>query len=120
MDAHAPARDGPGASRDGPVLAERCTNGALNLGARADDQEEDLKQGLAGVEKVDWGVKENTATTQQYISPSDALLSPTTKKLGEIKGKRFQSAGVGMGRAGGGDSLLKRMVKSQSGRSLAG
>ena len=117
MDAHAPARDGPGASRDGPVLAERCTNGALSPGANAD---QDLKQGLAGVEKVDWGLKENTATTQQYISPSDALLSPTTKKLGEIKGKRFQSAGVGMGRAGGGDSLLKRMVKSQSGRSLAG
>ncbi|KAK5064646.1 hypothetical protein LTR84_000480 [Exophiala bonariae] len=27
-----------------------------------------------------------------YISPSDAIRSPTTKKLSEIKGKRFQNA----------------------------
>jgi Spo12 family len=27
-----------------------------------------------------------------YISPSDAMLSPTTKKLSEIKGRRFASA----------------------------
>jgi len=29
-------------------------------------------------------------TTATYISPSDAIRSPTTKKLSEIKGKRFQ------------------------------
>jgi hypothetical protein len=26
---------------------------------------------------------------QVYVSPSDAIRSPTTKKLGEIKGRRF-------------------------------
>lgn len=30
--------------------------------------------------------------SQTYISPSDAIRSPTTKKLSEIKGKRFASA----------------------------
>jgi len=32
------------------------------------------------------------STNQTYISPSDAIRSPTTKKLSEIKGKRFASA----------------------------
>ncbi|KAI1617990.1 hypothetical protein EDD37DRAFT_621422 [Exophiala viscosa] len=32
------------------------------------------------------------AQNQTYISPSDAIASPTTKKLSEIKGKRFMSA----------------------------
>jgi hypothetical protein len=26
---------------------------------------------------------------QSYISPSDTIMSPTTKKLSEMKGKRF-------------------------------
>lgn len=30
------------------------------------------------------------ASSTTYISPSDAIRSPTTKKLSEIKGKRFQ------------------------------
>jgi len=29
---------------------------------------------------------------QTYISPSDAIASPTTKKLSQIKGKRFMNA----------------------------
>ena len=29
---------------------------------------------------------------QSYISPSDTIMSPTTKKLSEIKGRRFGSA----------------------------
>ncbi|KIW97122.1 uncharacterized protein Z519_02514 [Cladophialophora bantiana CBS 173.52] len=29
---------------------------------------------------------------QTYISPSDAIRSPTTKKLSEIKGRRFMNA----------------------------
>ncbi|OAL35606.1 hypothetical protein AYO20_05225 [Fonsecaea nubica] len=32
------------------------------------------------------------AGTQTYISPSDAIRSPTTKKLSEIKGRRFMNA----------------------------
>ncbi|KEF61185.1 uncharacterized protein A1O9_02750, partial [Exophiala aquamarina CBS 119918] len=34
----------------------------------------------------------DTRATTTYISPSDAIRSPTTKKLSEIKGKRFQNA----------------------------
>ncbi|RMZ89119.1 hypothetical protein DV736_g3650, partial [Chaetothyriales sp. CBS 134916] len=37
--------------------------------------------------------KERTAATApataKYISPSDAMMSPTSKKLSEIKGRRF-------------------------------
>ncbi|OQV02070.1 hypothetical protein CLAIMM_07321 [Cladophialophora immunda] len=33
-----------------------------------------------------------TTGSQTYISPSDAIRSPTTKKLSEIKGRRFMSA----------------------------
>ncbi|ERF69332.1 hypothetical protein EPUS_04037 [Endocarpon pusillum Z07020] len=31
------------------------------------------------------------AQPQSYISPSDTIMSPTTKKLSEMKGKRFAS-----------------------------
>ncbi|RVX68148.1 hypothetical protein B0A52_08289 [Exophiala mesophila] len=34
----------------------------------------------------------STSTSSTYISPSDAIRSPTTKKLSEIKGKRYQNA----------------------------
>ncbi|KIX98176.1 uncharacterized protein Z520_06256 [Fonsecaea multimorphosa CBS 102226] len=34
---------------------------------------------------------QNTGS-QTYISPSDAIRSPTTKKLSEIKGRRFMNA----------------------------
>jgi hypothetical protein len=33
--------------------------------------------------------KYKTQTDGTYISPSDAIRSPTTKKLSEIKGKRY-------------------------------
>jgi hypothetical protein len=32
-----------------------------------------------------------------YISPSDAMLSPTSKKLSEIKGRRFAAVGGAKG-----------------------
>ena len=39
---------------------------------------------------------ENSSTKEQksqsYVSPSDTIMSPTTKKLSEMKGKRFASA----------------------------
>ncbi len=34
---------------------------------------------------------EANAQKQTYVSPSDNILSPTTKKLNELKGKRFAS-----------------------------
>jgi len=37
-----------------------------------------------------WGCSQQKhPTTTTYISPSDMIMSPTTKKLSEIKGKRF-------------------------------
>ena len=60
----------------------------------------------------------DAAQAHSYISPSDALLSPTTKKLEEMKGKRFATAGKNGGSGSG--SLLRKMVKSQSEKSLSG
>ncbi|EXJ62769.1 hypothetical protein A1O7_03208 [Cladophialophora yegresii CBS 114405] len=37
-------------------------------------------------------VQDQSGASQTYISPSDAIRSPTTKKLSEIKGKRFKNA----------------------------
>ncbi|KIW71191.1 hypothetical protein PV04_03387 [Phialophora macrospora] len=37
-------------------------------------------------------VHDQNGASQTYISPSDAIRSPTTKKLSEIKGKRFMNA----------------------------
>lgn len=34
----------------------------------------------------------NSEQAATYISPSDAMLSPTSKKLSEIKGRRFGNA----------------------------
>lgn len=36
--------------------------------------------------------QDQAGASQNYISPSDAIRSPTTKKLSEIKGKRFMNA----------------------------
>jgi len=36
--------------------------------------------------------QDQNAANQTYISPSDAIRSPTTKKLSELKGKRFLNA----------------------------
>lgn len=51
---------------------------------------------------TDGGLKESN-----YVSPSDAILSPTSKKLREIKGRRLEKMG------GGG--LLKKMVQQSRG-----
>jgi len=39
----------------------------------------------------DLKASEVNAQKQTYVSPSDNILSPTSKKLSEIKGKRFAS-----------------------------
>ncbi|EXJ83904.1 hypothetical protein A1O1_07533 [Capronia coronata CBS 617.96] len=38
------------------------------------------------------GQGQGQSQNQTYISPSDAMQSPTTKKLSEIKGRRFMNA----------------------------
>jgi hypothetical protein len=40
---------------------------------------------------ADLKASEVNAQKQTYVSPSDNILSPTSKKLNEIKGKRFAS-----------------------------
>ena len=47
-----------------------------------------------------------------YVSPSDNILSPTTKKLSEIKGKRFA--------AGKPQSLFAKTVSRQGMKSESG
>ncbi|KAJ5182728.1 Spo12 [Penicillium capsulatum] len=76
-------------------LADRSTNTHL---ANAHTDKTDLKaadlssmdyhrQMLQG--KVESGEKQPGA----YVSPSDDIMSPCTKKLSDIKGKRFKNAG---------------------------
>jgi hypothetical protein len=40
---------------------------------------------------ADLKASEVNAQKQTYVSPSDNILSPTSKKLNEIKGKRYAS-----------------------------
>ncbi|KAJ5657737.1 Spo12 [Penicillium longicatenatum] len=74
-------------------LADRSTNTHLANNVDKDMKSADLssmeyhRQALQG--KQDSGEKEPAA----YISPSDDIMSPCTKKLSDIKGKRFKNAG---------------------------
>ncbi|KAJ5176954.1 uncharacterized protein N7482_002831 [Penicillium canariense] len=76
-------------------LADRPTNTHLANAASGDPS--DLKADLSSMEhhrqmmqgKLDSGEKQPTA----YVSPSDDIMSPCTKKLSDIKGKRFKNAG---------------------------
>ncbi|KAJ5663416.1 Spo12 [Penicillium longicatenatum] len=74
-------------------LADRSTNTHLANNVDKDMKSADLssmeyhRQALQG--KQDSGEKEPAA----YVSPSDDIMSPCTKKLSDIKGKRFKNAG---------------------------
>ncbi|KAJ5903382.1 Spo12 [Penicillium tannophilum] len=76
-------------------LADRSTNTHL---ANANVDKTDMKSAdLSSMEyhrqtlqgKQDSGEKQPAA----YVSPSDDIMSPCTKKLSDIKGKRFKNAG---------------------------
>ncbi|KAJ5134613.1 Spo12 [Penicillium atrosanguineum] len=75
-------------------LADRDTNTHL---ANANIDKSDMKADLSSMEQhrqtmqgnLDGDEKQPTA----YVSPSDELMSPCTKKLSDIKGKRFKNAG---------------------------
>ncbi|CAI7582071.1 Spo12 [Penicillium manginii] len=75
-------------------LADRPTNTHL---ANVNTDKADLKSAdLSSMEqhrqmlqdKLDSGEKPTA-----YVSPSDDIMSPCTKKLSDIKGKRFKNAG---------------------------
>ncbi len=66
-------------------LSELCAN--TTSPKKSTTSEETLKQ--PAEEKMPTTQSEQAAT---YISPSDAMLSPTSKKLSEIKGRRFGNA----------------------------
>jgi len=51
---------------------------------------------------------EENKDQKTYISPSDTIMSPTTKKLSDLKGKRF---GAG---AGKGQSLFAKAVANRT------
>lgn len=53
----------------------------------------------------------DAGSATKYISPSDALMSPCTAKLGLLKGKKFDRVTGGGGGFGGGreDSGVKRL-----------
>ncbi|KAJ6028085.1 Spo12 [Penicillium herquei] len=76
-------------------LADRSTNTHL---ANTNTDKTDMKSAdLSSMDqhrqalqnKLDNGEKQPGA----YVSPSDDIMSPCTKKLSDIKGKRFKNAG---------------------------
>ncbi|CAG7962499.1 unnamed protein product [Penicillium salamii] len=70
-------------------LADRSTN--THLGDKTD-----LKGDISSMEYHRQVLQEKVAGEEQptsYVSPSDELMSPCTKKLSDIKGKRFKNAG---------------------------
>ncbi|KAJ5619025.1 Spo12 [Penicillium lagena] len=74
-------------------LADRSTNTHLASTTTTTDKKGDLssmdhhRQMLQG--KLESADKQPTA----YVSPSDDIMSPCTKKLSDLKGKRFKNAG---------------------------
>ncbi|OQE17038.1 hypothetical protein PENSTE_c022G01314 [Penicillium steckii] len=79
-------------------LADRPTNTHLANVNVNNDLKTDIKSAdLSSMEqhrqmlqdKLDNGEKQPTS----YVSPSDDIMSPCSKKLSDIKGKRFKNAG---------------------------
>ncbi|EEA24441.1 hypothetical protein TMatcc_007542 [Talaromyces marneffei ATCC 18224] len=44
-------------------------------------------------DKLQNGVADDQSNNASYVSPSDDIMSPCTKKLSDLKGKRFKNAG---------------------------
>ncbi|KAJ5381293.1 uncharacterized protein N7496_003721 [Penicillium cataractarum] len=76
-------------------LADRPTN--THLANASSGDKSDLKGDISSMDyhrqvlqgKLESGEKQPSA----YVSPSDDIMSPCTKKLSDIKGKRFKNAG---------------------------
>ncbi|CAG8900074.1 unnamed protein product [Penicillium egyptiacum] len=73
-------------------LADRSTNTHLTASDKTD-----LKgPGISSMEYHRQVLQGKVASEEQptsYVSPSDDIMSPCTKKLSDIKGKRFKNAG---------------------------
>lgn len=80
-------------TKSSSVLAERSPNAASPTKPQAPKKMDmDMHMEQKGIPVFHHAVQKyavGTAHNQTYISPSDAIASPTTKKLSEIKGKRF-------------------------------
>ncbi|KAJ5223591.1 Spo12 [Penicillium chermesinum] len=76
-------------------LADRSTNTHL---ANANVDKSDLKAAdLSSMENhrqmLQGKLESEEKQPTSYVSPSDDIMSPCTKKLSDIKGKRFKNAG---------------------------
>ncbi|CAI7609971.1 hypothetical protein N7527_009559 [Penicillium freii] len=74
-------------------LADRSTNTHLTSAS----DKTDLKGSDISSMEYHRQVLQGKVTSEEqptaYVSPSDELMSPCTKKLSDIKGKRFKNAG---------------------------
>ncbi|EAL91946.2 hypothetical protein KXW98_004784 [Aspergillus fumigatus] len=78
-------------------LTDRSTNTHL---AANQDKVNDLKTAAANLNSMEYhrsvlqGKLQNEDKNQaSYVSPSDDIMSPCSKKLSDLKGKRFKNAG---------------------------
>ncbi|CRG87091.1 Spo12 family protein [Talaromyces islandicus] len=77
-------------------LGDRSTNAKVHA---APENNDELKQGTA-VQSMEYHrkalqekLKDSDQSQASYVSPSDDIMSPCTKKLSDLKTKRFKSAG---------------------------
>ncbi|KAI9924441.1 hypothetical protein ASPWEDRAFT_167419 [Aspergillus wentii DTO 134E9] len=76
-------------------LADRSTNTHLN-----NEKLNDLKNAPANMNSMEYHrqvlqgkIDSGDKAQASYVSPSDELMSPCTKKLSDLKGKRFKNVG---------------------------
>ncbi|GFF28159.1 protein BNS1 [Aspergillus udagawae] len=79
-------------------LADRSTN--THLAAANQDKVNELKSASGNPDSMEYhrsvlqGKLQNEDKNQaSYVSPSDDIMSPCSKKLSDLKGKRFKNAG---------------------------
>ncbi|KAJ5958301.1 Spo12 [Penicillium vulpinum] len=73
-------------------LADRSTNTHLNSSDKTDLKGSDVSS-MEYHRQVLQGKVSGEEPPASYVSPSDDIMSPCTKKLSDIKGKRFKNAG---------------------------
>ncbi|KAA8647605.1 hypothetical protein EYZ11_004935 [Aspergillus tanneri] len=78
-------------------LTDRSTNTHLPVQS---DKAHDLKTGPANVNSMEYHrqvlqgkLESGEKQPANYVSPSDDIMSPCSKKLSDLKGKRFKNAG---------------------------
>ncbi|CAI7661583.1 unnamed protein product [Penicillium glandicola] len=73
-------------------LADRSTNTHLSSSDKTDLKGSDISS-MEYHRQVLQGKVTSEEQPASYVSPSDDIMSPCTKKLSDIKGKRFKNAG---------------------------